>query len=453
MKFLAAFLLAGTSVAAAQSIDEFAFAVPIEGTAGEPFYRLIVPQPVYEGAAFADLRDLRVYNGADEPVPHALRAVAAASQKPAPVPLALFPLQGPGGTRAEDLDLEVDRTGGRLSVRMQSHGGADSRKPGRKVLLGYLIDASKVDSPLAGLRFELGARGPTQLGNVRLETSSDLRAWTLLVSEAPLGRLVHDGRQLQRDVVEFSPRRVEYLRLTWRSPGDAVDIAGVQGLVPEQSTPVERMWKSVIATPVADAAGDYAFDLGGHFPLDRLALHLPQENTVVPVQVLARNDSRQKWMPVASTVAYRLRADGREVTSAPVALAPHARRHWLLRVDRKAGGIGAGNIEVRAGWLPRELVFNARGSAPFRLAYGNAHATATSLGVETLVPGWRTDEAPDIPLVATGATQKLPGTAAAGLAPADRKKLGLWAALAAGVAVLAWMAWQLARQLNKSGAK
>lgn len=450
MKHVLVLLLAGSSVAAiAQSIDEFASALPIEGTTGEPFYRLTVPQPVYEGAAFADLRDLRVFNGGDEMVPHAFRTLAPRSQKPGPVSLPLFPLRAPGDAGADDLDLSVDRSGGKTSVRLNVRGNPG----GKTILRGYLIDASKVKTPLSGLRFSWGAAGASRLTSLRVEAGSDLKHWTSLVADAPVGGLSHGGQRLERDTVEFRQQQADYLRITWIEPDSAIELAGVHGLVPEQWEQVDRMWKDVTAQPDATTAGDYPFDLGGRFPVDRLAFRLPQENTVVPVQVLSRNDAKDKWAHVASTVAYRIRQDGREVASPPLAVGPNQHRYWLLRVNTKAGGIGAGDVGVRAGWSPRELVFNARGNAPFRLAYGNPRAGSNALGVETLIPGLRTDQEPKIALVATGAPEKLAGRQASFLSPAERKKWGLWAALAAGVAVLAWMAWQLSSQMQKAGKK
>jgi hypothetical protein len=447
MKSLLAILAAATSaIAAAQPMDEFAFAVPIEGAVGEPFYRLVVPQSAYEGAAFADLRDLRVFNGGEELVPHALRSVSPKSQESEPVALALFPLHGPSGSRADDLELRVDRAGDKVSVRMHVRGDPG----GGKVLLGYLIDASKLESPLSGLRLAWGPAGAGHLTAVRIEASDDLRHWESLVSDAPLGGLSHGGQRLERNTVEFRRQRAHYLRLTWAGSEGPIEIAGVRGLVPEQWAQADRMWKEVVARAGAAAPGDYAFDVGGHFPLDRLEFRLPQENSVVPLQVLSRDDPKQKWSFVASAVAYRIRQDGREVTGPPLVLGPNPHRYWLLRADVKGGGPGAGDIGVKAGWTPRELIFNARGSAPFRLAYGNPRAASTSLGVETLVPGLRTDQEPRIPLLATGPEQKLPGTSASVPSPAERKKWGLWAALAAGVAVLAWMAWQLSRQMNRT---
>ena len=451
MRQVLAFLLAGTSaLCAAQSIDEFGAAVPIDAAGGEAFYRLVVPQAVYEGVAFDDLRDLRVYNGIGEVVPHGFRGIGPRSQAQGPVTLPLFPLYGPSGTPSDDLDLSVDRVGDKVSVRLQVRGD----KGGQKVLLGYLVDASRIETPLSGLRFGWKPPGAEQLTSVRIEAGDDLKNWTTLATDAPVGGLSHGGQRLERDTVEFRHRHADYLRITWLEADRVLEIGGVQGLVPERWEQTDRMWKEVRAAPDAATPGDYPFDLGGRFPIDRLEFRLPQQNTVVPLQVLSRRDPKEKWMHVASTVAYRIHQDGREVSSAPLVVGPNPHRYWLLRVNIKAGGIGAGDVGVKAGWSPRELVFNARGSAPFQLAFGNARAGANSIAVESLVPGLRTDHEPKIAMVATGAPEKLAGIGQSVLAsPVERKKWGLWAVLGAAVLVLAWMAWQLSRQMKKADGK
>lgn len=447
MRFLPAVLFAASSFAsAAQTVDEFAFAVPIEGTGGDAFYRLVIPQPVYEAAAFADLRDLRVFNGSGEAVPFAFRSVELRSQKSEPVALPIFPLRGPRNARAEDMDLSVGRSGDKLSVRLHTRGDAG----GKKVLLGYLIDASALKTPLAGLVVRWGAAGVDRLTSVRLEAGSDLKNWTTLTNDAPLGGVSHAGQRLERDSIEFRGRQEKYLRLTWLDADKAIELDSVRGLAPEQWEQPERMWKEVTGKADADKPGDFLFDLGGRFPVDRLEFRLPQGNTVVSVQVLSRNDAKDKWTPLSSTVAYRLKQDGRELTSPALALGGHPDRYWLLSVNMKGGGIGKGDLGIRAGWIPRELIFTARGEAPFRLAYGNARAEASSLFEEAMVPGLRSDHPPKILLATTGAPQKLAG-ASAMTAPVNVKKWALWAALLAGVAILAWMAWRLSTQLQKPG--
>jgi hypothetical protein len=446
MKTLLAAILAAASLsaAAADSPEDFAFAVPIEGLGADALHRVAIPQEVYEWAAFADLRDLRVFNGAGEVVPYAFRPVERASEKPTPVALPIFPLRGPANLRPDELDLSFDKSGGRVSVRLRSR----EAKAGPQVLVGYLIDASAMKTPLNGIEVDWGKAAADRLVSARLEAGDDLKHWTLLAADAPLGALAHAGRRLERKTIEYRSLEAKYLRLMWSDPAQAIELKAIAGLSPERHATPERSWKEVIATADAGKPGEYLADFGGRFPLDRIALRLPQENTIVPVRLLSRARPEDGWTPVTHAVAYRLNQNGRELISPDIAVGVNSHRYWLLRADLAAGGIGQGSLIVKAGWTPREIVFTARGAGPFRLAYGNSKARAGSLRIDTLVPGWRTDQEPQMSVASTGAAQTLAGEAAA-RPRADLKKWGLWSALLAGVAVLAWMAWRLSKQMQR----
>ena len=432
------------ATSAAESPEDFAFAVAIEGLGGDALHRVAIPPAVYEAAAFSDLRDLRVFNGAGEVVPYAFRPVEQTVQTQPAVALPIFPLRGPRDSRSEDFDLSFEKSGDKVSVRLRSVGA----KPGPPALLGFLIDASALKTPLMRIDVDWGTAGVDRFVSARLEAGDDLKHWSTLATDAPLGSLSHAGQRLERKAVEFRAQQAKHLRRMWIDPGQAIELKSIQGLPPEKYAPPERAWKEVAATPVTGKSDDYEFDLGGRFPLDRLSFGLPQENTVVPVQIFSRAKPEDKWMPVARTVLYRLKQNGRELASAAVPIGMNSHRYWKLSVDAASGGIGAGTLIVRAGWTPREIVFTARGAGPFRLAYGNSRTQAGSLGIETVVPGWRTDQEPHMSVASTGPAQELAGEAAA-RQRIDYKKWGLWAALLAGVAVLAWMAWRLSKQMTR----
>ncbi len=151
---------------------------------------------------------------------------------------------------------------------------------------------------------------------------------------------------------------------------------------------------------------------------------------------------------MASLVTYRLRQDAGEISAPPLAIAPVAYRYWLLRVDPKSGGIGRGQPRMRGGWVPQEIVFAARGTGPFLIAYGNASAAPTALAVTTLVPGYHSStEAGTIPVALTGPAAPL-GSLEQTKPPRQYRRAVLWAVLVLGVAALGWMAWQLSRQLS-----
>ncbi len=156
---------ASLSAAAAESPADFAFAVPIEGLGADALHRVAIPQAVYESAAFSDLRDLRVFNGAGEVVPYAFRPVDRISEKPAPVTLPIFPLQGPRDARSDELDLSFDKS------RRQGQRQAEfTRGDGRAAGAAWLSDRRFVTEDAAERHrsgLGKGDRRPLGLGAAR----------------------------------------------------------------------------------------------------------------------------------------------------------------------------------------------------------------------------------------------------------------------------------------------
>jgi hypothetical protein len=288
--------------------------------------------------------------------------------------------------------------------------------------------------------------------HLRIDASDDLLAWRRVVADGTLVDLVYAGRRLIRDRVDFAPTKASYFRVSWAAERPAMAFSAISAEPGERTVEPARQWREAVGTPVANAAGDYAFDVGGPFPVDRVALKLAELNSVVPAQLFARGAPTEPWRPVATTVFYRLQDPGGEVMSAPLAVAGSGERYWLLRVDPRSGGVGRELPRMSFGWQPQELAFAARGAGPFVLAYGSRGATSGALPLATLVPGYDPVKGfgANVGVAQAGAAIPLGGMQRLA-APPDTRRWILWSSLAAGALVLGWMAWRLTREMSAGG--
>lgn len=381
MRPLAAlFLITLPAALAAQSPQQFerTFVLGLDGAEG--LYEVELPPAAYEGAVRPDLGDLRVFNGAGEVVPHAFRprVTDTTEKRPAtPVSLALFPIHGDAERGVTDSGFRLERSGDRIVVELRSH----SPQPvAERKLIGYVADAAAIGRPLRALAFALPAEAGEVLGRVRIEASDDLAHWTT-VRDAQVVRLVSAGQRLEQLRVKFPALRTKYLRVSWPGRRQPIELAGITVESGESAVRVEasRSWRQVAGVALGDRPGEYEFDLGGQFPVDRVRLALPQQNTVVPVELLARSRPGEAWRPVGGGVAYRLHRDGIELTSPDLAVATVTDRHWLLRVDQRGGGLGAASrCSTRAGcrsaWCSSRAATD-RSSSPSEAATRNPPAT------------------------------------------------------------------------------
>jgi hypothetical protein len=433
--------------AAAEEPRDFAYGIAIHADSADALHEIEIPAAVYRGVTRSDLGDLRVFNGQGEVVPHALRPrVASTAERGDSVRLPVFPLYGETTNTIEDLNLRVEKRADGTVIRIQSQKKGAERKDR---LRGYLIDASTLKSSIHALQFDWQAGSASFVGKIRVDGSDDLTRWTNLADNAALARLIFDGHRVERDRVELRAAKLKYLRLSWPENQAALDRLVVRAEPAAKRVATPRNWQKISGSSVAGTTGEYGYDLGGFFPVDRLRVELPQVNSLAQLEIHWRAKPDEPWRLARSVVAYRLRDRDAEVTSPEILVPVNSARYWLVRVDQKGGGIGGGVPGLQVGWATQKLVFAARGAGPYQLAYGASRVAPAAFAIESLIPGYNTDAEFKVKHAPLGEPTTLAGTARL-RAPVDYKKIALWSTLIVGVALLGWMAFRLSRQITKA---
>lgn len=428
---------APASSPSAETPADFATGLPLQLDTDQPLHRVELPLAVHAQAR-PDLADVRVFNGAGEAVAMAFAAGRAETALAAPpVAVACFPLRDATARGSAALDLRIEQDGRLIALRSDTRTAAAA---------AWVCDLSAIRAPVQALQLDWTAPAQGFSTRARLEGSDNLEQWTALGGGALLD-LRYGGQQLQQRRLAFAPGRHRYLRL---------EAAGLPALTGARAEPVTAtaaaptQWLEVSGRADPDAAGSVVFDLGAHLDATRLALRLPEANTVVPVEWQVRARQRDDWRSVARSTAWHLRRDGADLEAPALELPGQPGRYWRVRIDARAG-IGSGVPTLRLGWTPVQVVFAARGEPPFTLAFGKRDAPPASLPVATLLPGYRAGLEATLPLARTGAPRALGGHAAPApgeedAAPADWRRWLLWGVLLLGVAVLGLMARALARR-------
>ncbi len=441
-------------IAIAETPERFAnrFALHAQA-AGEGLHRVILPASVYLGLARHDQGDMRVFNAAGELVPFAL-VDSPPPLAPAPISTALpwFPLRAPQGSRLDDLELEW-RPGdarGTLKLRANAGGTTDERL---EHTIGWLLDARSIEQNLTALSLDW-PEDQTLRVTLSLDASDDLQHWRPLVAAAEIVRLRHAGQSLTQTRIEFPPVRARYLRISW-AESDAAPPEPRACVVETRGGRAEspRQWTELDSTTTGEP-GEYRYDKAPLARIDQVQIIAPQPNTAVTAQLLAGRPNAARpdgfdWTPVLRTNVYRMTRDGAESLSPPTAISRTTTRNWLLRIDTKGGGFGAGVPRLRVSWPEQTLLFAARGSGPYVLAFGNHEMLPGTTAAENLLPDFEKaqlgllplamiDEAPVVKPERTDAT--------------DWRQPALWGALIGAVAILAGMAWRLLREVSKTDA-
>lgn len=469
----ALFLCTGVAQAAADASSPAAYAIriPVTPAADAPLQRVVLPAEVLVRLQSPGYADVRLFNGAGQPVPMALAGVAAASAPEELVTLPAYPILGAASTGTaglEGLSLRIEERQGQRVVQIDTAGTAGATATATQAVRGALLDARNVQLPVArmALDVDLPAGQPVTF---RVQASKDLKHWQPLaetvlyradaaaaptVSTAP-GRLGNEQIDLQR-----ADLKGHYLRVTW---GDAaVTLRGATLATSSKTGPRERVSASM-ATPALANPRELVFALPFATPVAALAITPPGSNVLIPVRVLGRNHREQPWSPLASAVVYKMATGGKEQASGPVELGGASVREIKIEADPKTPGFAAAPA-LALQFEPAQLVFLASGQGPFTLAAGLPGATAAAsafLPLASLVPGYQPAQENQLPVaLADVARADITGgkPADGALVPAAAASGGistrsavLWGVLLAGVAALGLMAWLLLRQTKQAG--
>jgi hypothetical protein len=448
-------LLCAGPASAAPTPDMFAQGMELEAGGDEGFYEVTLPLAVYQGVARKDLGDLRVFNSQGQIVPHALRrpAAQAMQKKTSTRTVPFFPVTANAAQKAGDLTLHVERDSHGTIIDVRSADQPDTSAERRTI--AFLIDAGAAAPPIDGLTLAWSDPDTDFLGQMTVEASSDLTAWRHLTT-ATIARLAFQGRRLQQESLTFPRQTLRYLRLTWPADQPGPALSAVTAITNESSAPAEpeRQWLAVQGVPAGGPGLQYAFDLKGFVPVDRVRIKPAFRNFLATARLLSADAPtaplREQWQGLV----YRIDIKGQSLASPDISLRPTLHRFWLLDVADREISAGAAAPTIEFGWHPDRLVFLAQGPGPFQLAYGSAVTGPAAFELDALLS--RSSLAGGGPIVprniAPGPPHPLGGEEKLH-APRSLpwKKYLLWAVLLAGVLMIGWMSVLLYRQLHAGG--
>ena len=426
---------------AAERLDDYASQWPIELSGEGPWYRLEVPMALHFAARYGDLRDLRVFNGAGQPLAYALTPGQAPSQDSLHQhQVRWFPVHAGAGEGLAVPNLRVQRSSSGTLIEVLDE--ASEQVPATR-LRGWVLDASAIDDELVQLQLNW-VGGEDGFQRFSIEASDDLQHWQAWGS-GQLARLSFADERIEQRQVELPGRTARYLRLLWQSPQQAPQLTAVQlSSRRSEQAPAPLVWSQPLVASVSPD-GQYQWQLPLALPIERLRLALEQENSLVPLRVSGRGDNQGAWRSLTSGLLYRLPENGQELRQDELQLPGWSVRQLRVQVDQRGGGLGSAAPSLQVAVRASQLVFLLRGEPPYRLAVGRTGAQSAALPLNTLIPGYQPQRLAQLGQARIELQAEVlqpPGEVVA----QDWKRWGLWAVLLAGVGLLALMALSLLRR-------
>ncbi|MDZ4263080.1 MAG: DUF3999 family protein, partial [Pseudomonadota bacterium] len=315
--------------------DEFAFGYPLVTAGQTSVYRLALPVALYSDIAHADLRDIRVFNAADEVVPHTLRRPAQqqdAERAPLAMPFYPFETALPDGKGPVAVQIHSDAHGTIINV------DSNLSLQGGRVVSSYLLDGTSLPNPPSRLQLSWSAGSDAQVLPVVVESSDDLLQWSPLAS-ATLLHLNYAGHQLERHSIELPPRHYKYLRLRWPSSTQQATLTEVQAYLPRGTTRPVDQWLEITGQRSQETKPVYEFDTQAQLPVGRIDLLLSENNSLLQGVLLSRATKTAPWTRRYSGLFYRLQEQGAELHNESVSMSINSDRYWRLEVMSDPAGL------------------------------------------------------------------------------------------------------------------
>jgi hypothetical protein len=448
------FLVGGT-VFAQESVlkNDFAFGSEIEITNNNSVIDVVLPEDVYRVVKSSALADLAVFNAKNEAVPHILvtpdpKVVAKALN---PEDLTLFPIYGAINNESSigDINVSTSTDGAIVEIKSgrQSSDKVNNKDVSQKII-GYLLDASKIENKVEKLQVSLDAVKDNYFFKVTLEGSQDLKSWSAVELDAVLANFDVNSESLQKNEIELQGSKFAYYRISWRSTDEEIKLVSVKAIFESESIKIEEplQWKTVSGSKTQGVGDQIAFqyDLEGFYPVSGMKVQFADQNSIARVSIEAANEQSGPWTSIQSSTFFKVIKEGAELSNLEVSFGERRFRFWRLNLNSNLAGVGGRFPEISFGWRPNIVRFLARGEGPFAVAYGSA--TAVGVAQSDLISGDWTKEVGKGTLnnrLTFGGPEKLLGEKKPEY---PIKKIVLWSILLLGVVLLGSMAFQVRKQ-------
>ncbi|MGY2223373.1 DUF3999 domain-containing protein [Pseudomonas gingeri] len=436
-------LCVGASLAAQEKPADYATLVPLTLGGEGPWYRVELPLTLQAQSRQPELNDVRVFNAAGEAQAYALlKEQAQSTEQRHQVDVKWFPLYSSADAPQATPSVRVQSTTSGTLVEVTP---SSQLEVGEEVLRGWLLDASAIKAPLQQLVLDwTSERDGFQ--RFSIEASDDLQHWQSW-GDGQVARLSFADERIEQREVTLPGQSARYLRLLWQAPQSAPVLNAAQLVSSTSSLSLPLAWSQPLAGSSAKA-GEYTWTVPAGLNLEQVRIDLAQPNSLAPVRLYGRRNANEAWQALTSGLLYRLTQNGQDVVQDRLELSGYAVAQLKLVVDERGGGLGATAPALSYAVRPTQLVFLARGNAPFSLALGNATVAAANLPLSTLIPDYSPQRLAALGKATPGAAVVVAAQPPAVVAPpgTDWKKIGLWAVLLLGVAALAAMAFSLLRK-------
>ena len=344
---------------------DFAGAMVYSGTEGS-LLKIEIPMEVYKGLRRPDLGDIRIFDAKGILVPFMIRDKPKEFFTPQPEEVPFFLWEaGKENSFPLDTDIEINTSGG--VVRIKNQNAASEKPP------VYLVDCSLLKYTPSGLR--VGIKTLMNFNTpVTIHTSADLSEWKLFERRQVLA--FFGGRA--QDALEL-PGNTWFRYLLISFTREAPPPQSMTAFFIQQEKPGEYRELTFKGKKSSDGK-KIQYETSAFIPAETIDFIL-EEADLIPVTIKSRSSPDEEWNTITRGTIYRYNSATGILKNEPFDIARSgysSAPFWELEASGDLPFSAAPDLALR--WTPKEIIFPARGSGPWTLAYSKSDCPRLSGG-------------------------------------------------------------------------
>lgn len=379
--FLVCFnILLSTQVWALDS-EDFAYGADIISSDNKPFYELSIPLHIYQNTLQKELGDLRIFNAKHQVLPHAFKKhQAPQSLEKLQQTIPIFPIYAAKNDTLNDFHLNIKNNQYEQVIDQNTKTGKDTA-----FLRAYIVDLRHWNKPLDRLNINFDKHQLKHWTHkISIDRSDDLNNWVNIVEEKLLLNLSYQGQTLEQNTINLTPLNSRYLRLLFLAHDNLHKIDNIQVSHQRKNPEQKQQWLRV-DVKASQKKGEYSFSNPLNTSINALDIHLPEQNSLVKVNVLSRQSKNHPWVNNNNASLYRIKLDNTQIKNSLITFPPSSHTEWKLEIDQQGGGLGTPLTQLKISYPDKKIIFLARGNAPYKARWGSIKVQAVSPKSQQLV--------------------------------------------------------------------
>ncbi len=331
----------------------------------------------------------------------------------------------------------------------------------------YLIDLRTLEQGISGLIIDWQNNTQNQFLQVQIDGSNNLQDWQHL-TQGSLVQVLEQGQSLihNRINLTLAKQAFAYLRLSILRGAEQLQIHQITAeellYTTSNTQPVSESW-SLAGTPAAEQSSQYfpnahraasavhAFEFSRqeHTPAEYLSIDLGNQTYANSLRVLSRPTAKDKWQLIYQGIWFQTQVGEQWQKAEPIKLSANRAQFWRLEFAPMQP-VAAPKLVFS--WQPIRVQFIANNAPPFVLALSDDNGSFSRQQVfnqilakhrlQTGEPAWINADLIALPPHYSALKQAGPGIAI------NWRQWLFWLALLGAVALLAFFALRLIKQLN-----